>query len=289
MAFSVNMQVWKWLTINWTTYTIYGKMFDPPMSIPDPSTRNSFNIANAFSSVNLLWFQQWLEVCACAIKISNTWSSTADAYFKIDLLQYLWWWQWRDPWQPIYYYDSIPSWWEYRYYEWVWVDPDEIRPDYSTYKFVVTFTDTWVVNEKQFSVSNLSFDTTECWAWYMWVEWNNLCYVPPCWYTWYSDKWYKHIISRDEWYAWWSGNPWFIWIPSSSSDHHIYYTNSNWTVYRTKNSYARSTSNENVWSSNKWFVRMTPSSPGSLERKWYNYLCYVDGWWYKRRMGVWEV
>ena len=171
------------------------------------------------------------------------------------------------------------------------IDPDEIRPDYTDYKFIIynNWAKLW---EKEFTVSNLSFDSTPHPAWYLWVEWSNLCYVPPSIYSGSSTTWYKHKIKVDTWYSWssvWADKAGSIWIPDNSSDHHIYYVNEYGIVSRTTESYDRSGWSYYAWSSYKWHIRMTPSTSSYPEQAWYNYLCYIDGWWYKRRMWVWEI
>ena len=281
--------IWEWIAYDWSTlFTIYGKMFDP--NVPDaPSSYSTVSLVNPSTSYNLLWFQPWLEVCVCCLEVWNQTSSTISGSVSCTLKQYKGWsyvtWTTMDFW----YYSIEQGWW-FNWYMRIGIDPDEIRPWITQYRFE------WNVCgetfNKSFSVSNLSFDSTPHDAWYMRVQGNNLCYVPPSYYSGSSTTWYKHIIDYDTWYSWANAGTdakWSIWIPSSSSDHHIYYVTQNWYVYRTKESYARSWWSSYVWSSKSWFIRMTPSTSWTPEQAWYNYLCCVDGWWYKRRMGVWEV
>ena len=281
--------IWEWIAYDWSTlFTIYGKMFDP--NVPDaPSSYSTVSLVNPSTSYNLLWFQPWLEVCVCCLEVWNQTSSTISGNASCTLKQYKSWsyvtWTTMDFW----YYNIEQGWW-FNWYMRVWIDPDEIRPWITQYRFErnvcgQTFT-------KDFSISNLSFDTTPHDAWYLRVQGNNLCYVPPSIYSGSSTTWYKHIIDYDTWYSWANAGTdakWSIWIPSSSSDHHIYYVTQNGYVYRTKESYAWSGWSSSAWSSKSWFIRMTPSTSWIPERAWYNYLCYIDGWWYKRRMGVWEI
>lgn len=278
--------IWKWIAIDWSTlFTIYGKMFDP--NVPDaPSSYSRVSLVDESYSYNLSWFQPWLEVCVCCLEVGNETSSTISWSIQCTLQQWTWW-DWEDG-DTIYfwYFDIEPTRWYFNYM-WVWIDPDEIRPWISQYRF--HWVACWQDFYKTFTVSNLSFDDVEHPAWYLWVEWNNLCYVPPSIYSGSSDTGYKHIIEYDEWYSGWSWEPWYIWIPSSSSDHHIYYVTEYGTVYRTKESYAWSWWSSSAGSNKSWYIRMTPSTSWTPEQAWYNYLCYVDGWWYKRRMGVWEV
>lgn len=278
--------IWKWIAIDWSTlFTIYGKMFDP--NVPDPpSSYSSVSLVDEAYSYNLLWFQPWLEVCVCCLEVWNETSSTISWSIECTLQQWTWW-NWKDG-DTIYfwYFDIEPTRWYFNYM-WIWIDPDEIRPWISQYRF--HWKACWQDYYKTFTVSNLSFDDNPHPAWYLWIEWNNLCYVPPSYYSGSSNTGYKHIIDYDEWYSGWSGDPWYIWIPSSSSDHHIYYVTQNWYVYRTKESYAWSWWSSSVGSNKSWYIRMPPSTSWTPEQAWYNYLCYVDWGGYKRRMGVWEI
>jgi hypothetical protein len=294
MALTVEYNdIWKWLSSDWSVvFDVYWKMFDPNLpSVPSWD----YTVHNQTTSFNLSWFQPWLEVSLWLITVANHTSSTIEWVWYCYMQQkiwgswvtasssevYLWWFDlpWEDG-------------WEYRmrsFWVWMWVDPDEYRPWITQYRYRW---DLW--NETFYSntitISNLSFDTTSHPAWYLWVEWSNLCYVPPSIYSGSSNTWYKHMIQPDPWYSWSSWEtPWYIRIPSSSSDHHIYYVNEYGIVSRTKESYDWSGGSSSAWSSKKWAIRMTPSTSSRPEQAWYNYLCYVDWGGYKRRMGVWEI
>lgn len=261
-------------------------MFDPNINIPS-WWWDYINVIDAFSSVNLIWFQPWLEVCVNVAIIDNTGSSTETALIEVWFEQYKSWsWQkWMD---SFYYSETIESGDSYAYWTRVWIDPDEIRPGITSYRYFISIN--WERKAtKSFSVSNLSFDSSPHPAWYLWVEWNHLCYTAPSIYSGSSSTGYKHMIGYDENYSWWSWTPWYIWIPSSSSDHRIYYVTQNGYVYRTKESYEWSGWSTYVGTANKWHIRMTPSTTSRPEQSWYNYLCYVDWWWYKRRMWIGEI
>lgn len=291
MANSISYyEVWKWFEVGGTNYPIYWVMFDPPYWNVRPSWYFTFSATNTFSSVDLSNFQQWHEVCVYCVKISVDTAATNQkviTWFK----QYRWSGSRYTPLQ-FYYNDDFEAWYDYCYYMWVGVDPDEVWPDYTNYKFFVEVNDGELYAEKEFTVSNLSFDTTPHPAWYMWVEWSYLCYVPPSYYSGSSTTWYKHRINPDTWYSWsnvWTDKAWSIRIPSSSWDHHIYYVNEYGVVARTKSSYTRDDTNVYVGSDSAWSIWLIPSTSSWPEQVWYNYLCYVDGWWYKRRMGIWEI
>lgn len=288
--------MWKW--IHWDgSFMVFWKMFQPydwDDIVPSWDWAwEDLYVLDETTSFNLSWFQQWHEVFAVALLISNQSSSTTTFDLHLYFDQYAWWWwQTRDVWWD-YYWESI-AWktssdtWANWYWFWAWIDPDEIRPWITQYRLRLVF-DSTLVRTINFTVSNLNFDDTVCNAWYMWVEWANLCYVPPCYYSWSSTTGYKHRVQYDTGYSWatWQ-TPWMIWIPDDSTDHHIYYVTSNWVVRRTKESYPR-VPTSSVGSSRRWHIRFTPSTSWSPEETWYNYLCYVDYGWYKRRLWTWDV
>ena len=132
----------------------------------------------------------------------------------------------------------------------------------------------------EFTVSNLSIDDDTYPSWYMRVEWSHLCYVDGI----YNSTWYKHTIAYDSWYSSyvWSDKAGYIWLDSSDNSR-IYYVDAAWTKRRTYNSSTRYWGNVNVWSSNKWFMRV---SNWDME-DWYWHLCFVTPSWYKRRILNW--
>lgn len=293
MALTADLNwIWKWLICDWSVlFDIYWKMFEP--NVPElPDGWSQVSVHNPTTNFDLSWFQQWNEVCLSVIEVSN---HTSD-YYLWDIYCHFQQWNWSgrdttvDMW--LWYADLPPEEdWTYRSrcaYAWMWVDPDEFRPWITQYRF------RWEICGEDFyktcTCSNLSIDTDPHPAGYMWVEWSNLCYVPPCYYSGSSQTWYKHMIQPDPWYSWSSWQtPWHIWIPSSSSDHHIYYVNEYGIVSRTKESYAWSGGSSSAWSNTEGFIWLIPSTSSTPEQAWYNYLCYVDWGWYKRRMWVWEI
>ena len=289
-------QVWEWLhTGDWSFY-VYWKMFQPydwADLFRSSWSWDEVYALNETSDFNLSWFQQWNEVFGWMILVSNQSSSSITCEFTVYLDQYVWWSWWTPDTSTLYRYETI-KWktdtdtWANALAFWMWVDPDEIRPWISQYRLRL-YAESTLLATKILNVSNLDFDTTVCNAWYLWVEWSNLCYVPPCYYSWSSDTWYKHKIQYDTGYAWatWQ-TPWMIWIPDDSSDHHIYYTTRNWTVLRTKESYAR-VPTASTSSSRRWHIWLTPSTSYSTEETGYNYICYIDYSWVKRRLWTWEV
>lgn len=295
--------IWTWIYLK-QSYPVYWKMFEP-YNIPRPSSWHWDTdfytewVTNSYDCTN---FQQGNEVYAGTWTISNRSYSTISFRCMVYLDQYIWWqrvesqtcvydywtqtirWQqditvWEDTETVTY----ANSWWL-----WGWIDPDEIRPWITQYRLrmQIDYEDYYTIT---FSVSNLSFSTTVCNAGYLWVEWAFLCYVPPCIYSWSSTTGYKHVVQYDTEYSWATGQtPWMIWIPQDSTDHHIYYVTANWVVRRTKETYARPYSPSTTFST-PGSVWMTPSTSYSNEETWYNYICYIDWWWYRRRLWPGDV
>jgi hypothetical protein len=264
--------IWKWLTANWSVlFDIYWKMFDP--NLPDVSwyIYNEYWVHNSTSNFNLSWFQQGNEVSLWLLAVENNTSS--EVSWNISCTFQQWKWGEREDWTTIdYWWDYLP--WkddQYTYWMalwgWMWVDPDEFRPWITQYRYKWEFM--WETFYRTITCSNLSFDDDPHPAWALWVEWANLCYVPPSIYSGSSDTWYKHIIKTDTGYSWWSWeNPWYIWIPNSSSDHHIYFVSEYWNVCRTAESYEWSGGSSPVWSDKSWFIRLTPSTSSRPEQAW---------------------
>lgn len=284
----------KWFHLD-QSYPVFWKMFQPyEISRPSSWAWEDLYAEDQTTSFDLTNFQQWNEVFACTLLISNQWDTSVTFHMEIRFDQYRNWWQqsstaYRDYWYITIQWKTETDTWANGSYQWAWVDPDEMRPWITQYRLRLLID--WVEKDTiYFSQSNLSFDTTPCNNWYMWVEWANLCYVPPSYYSWSANTGYKHRIQYDTWYSWatWQ-TPWMIWIPNDSTDHHIYYTTSNWVVRRTKETYPRPYNPSSTWYSKRWHIWMTPSTQSSPEETGYNYICYLDAWGYKRRLWPWEV
>ena len=301
---------WTWFYLK-QSYPVYWKMFEPyNISRPSYHWDTDFYTEWITSSYDCSNFQQGNEVYAWTWCISNSSSSSISFRLIIYLDQYRdWYWvksqtcvydfwtqtvRWQvetttthTVWDETITTTNTTTYANCWYFRW-WIDPDEIRPWITQYRLrmQVNYED---YDEIIFTVSNLSFSTTVCNAAYLWVEWSNLCYVPPCIYSWSQNTWYKHKIQYDTWYSWstWQ-TPWMIWIPEDSTDHHVYYVTENWVVRRTKETYARPYSPSSTYS-NTGSIWMTPSTSSSNEETWYNYICYIDGWWHRRRLGTWDV
>lgn len=285
------IQTGKSLTFNWSTaYTIYGRDFNPRQSdIPDPPSDWDSNTIRASweTSFNLSWFQYGNEVCFCVATFHFSGENLRNTDIDITMVFQKYSGGWQNAWWV--YYDTVKfnsaSWmqWKWRY---VWIDSDEIWDDATQYRFLVQVSGWWEYEEftAPFTISNLSFDTTRHPSWYLWVEWQNLCYTDA---SYSSTRWYKHKINYDGAYSWGSGSPWYIWLPTSSTDDHIYYTDANWYVRRTKSSQPRFDEGDDyAWSGNAWYLWV---SDGYWAEDWYAHLCYVNNQWYKRRIINWWV
>lgn len=271
--------VWKWISLDGSLFfNFYGKDFNPTVpSFPSWSTAAAYA---ATSSFNLTWFQPWHEVW-CYVWLFNTDGATGTLYIESSLQAYRSWgrstmWSYDWSWQT----DGSST---YMWYMYFWVDYDEIW-DYATQYRIVTnrelgsYWENGIINN--FTVSNLSIDSTRHPAWYLWVEWTHLCYTDA---SYSSTRWYKHTISYDEWYSWWSGDPWYIWLPNTSSDKSIHYIDAYGTERRTYQSDARY-----WWTSyagTSWYMRV----PTGDANYGYAHLCFIDYSWQKRRILNWPV
>jgi hypothetical protein len=294
----LNIEHWdmgKWFYLM-QSYPVFWKMFQPyEISRPIWWGWDDFYAIDQTTHFDLSSFQQWNEVFASTLLISNQSSSDVTFYMEVYFDQYVNW-HWQNPWTSnwdMWYitieWKSGDTTWANGSYYWAWVDEDEMRPWISQYRLrlVIDWTELSTIN---FSQSNLSFDTTPCPNWFMRVEWANICYVPPSYYSWSANTGYKKRIQYDTSYSWatWQ-TPWMIRVPNDSTDHHIYYTTRNWVVMRTKETYPRPYNPSSTWYSSRWHIWMTPSTQWSPEETGYNYICYIDSSWYKRRLWPWEV
>lgn len=270
-------KIWKWIDIDWSEfYNFYGKDFNP--NVPSPPTWTTTWVYNETSNFNLVWFQPWNEVWCCVVIMKNNWDSSRTQHLYADF------YQWSS---KTWTYDAgnvtVGAWGEWMLYAYFWVDYDEIWSWYSNYRVEWQMLDDSI--DASFSVSNLSIDGSTHSSWYLWIEWENLCYTDA---TYSYNQWYKHKIQHDS-YTWWTWSPWYIRLPTSSTDHRIYYTDAYWTVRRT---HVASDRYSPTWTPNTWYVwtqyawKMRVPTWDMEDGYWY--LCYVDSGWYKRRMGNWE-
>ena len=289
MATISSYYIWtgKSFIANGDSYTIFWRDFNPrPSDIPDPSSYTKDSIKASWeTSFNLSWFQNWNEVCFCVYVVEGSWFDPSDIItVDMNFQEYKWWW-WNAWWNDSFTFRANYTDWYYRWWHYVWVDYDEIRTDATQYRFLYTFSWAGALTQltAPFTVSNLSFDTSRHTPWYMRVEWSNLCFID---WAYSSNSWYKHIINYDGAYSGWTGTPWNIWLPSSSTDNHIYYVDENGYVRRTNPSQTRFTSSDYAGSNKAWYIRV---SNGYYADDWYAHLCYVNSAWYKRRICNWWI
>lgn len=286
MATSVhNSWVGKSMLIDESTFfTFYWQDFNP--NVPSRPSEWQSVTTSWETSYNLSWFQVGNEVCCWVFVFLND-SQTDSVYISWDMdfqksyngsTYYSAWWS-DSSWGSV----SKNS--RFATYYYVGVDDDEIWLWETYYRFHIEWSSTdwnsWTINIP-FTVSNLSFDDSLHKSWYFRVEWNYLCYTD--WTRW--SRGYKHKINYDTGYSWWSGDPWYVWIPSSN-DNHIYYTSANGTVRRTHVSsswYGYYWGNYAPSWAKSWMIWV---SDGGYE-DWYGYLCYVNSRGQLRRMWNWE-
>ena len=294
MASISEIYIWTWKSLVYNgnvAYTIFWKDFNPRQSdIPDfPSWWWANSIRTSWETTyDLSWFQYGNEVCFCSPTVEVVWLNGTTISVTMNFQKYLWWWQnagWNDSFT--FSYNANDYYQAFRYY--VGIDDDEIRTDATQYRFLFTLSWWWesLQMTAPFSISWLSFDTTKHTSGYIWVDWTNLCFIDA---SSSSSQWYKHIINIDSSYtatSVWSDKAGHIWIPSSTSDDHIYYVDENWYTRRTKSSQTWFDENDaSAGSWKEWYV-WVPSS--KIAENWYAHLCYVNSAWYKRRICNWEV
>lgn len=286
MALTVDQfWVWYWITYDWITFDVYWKMFDPDIpTFPEPY--NNVSIYNETYNIDVSWFQCWNEVCCCLMELSNHWD-TWDYWTILVTFQQRDGSDWINWWNTFLWRTSIEPWHTKSWYVWVWIDPDEIWGDYTQYRF--KWEVSWQTYYKIFNIYWFNYDTTLYDAGKMWIDWVNLCYTDS--FQWLH--WHIHKVAPDSWYSWgnvgsdYAGH---IWIPNSSSDHHIYYIDEFWTKRRTNESRQwEQNNNRYVWSQYKWKVRIPRKNYVSTDPVWYSYLVYVDWAWYVRKQGNWDV
>lgn len=277
MAVSVEYnQIWKWIAVDWATMqTFYWEDFNPT-PFARPSSWTTVSVTNATTSFDLSNFQPWHEVGCWVFIINPTEDVSGTLYW--DFQRYrsgrstAWYWE---------RYINLGSWDKGAYYIYFWVDEDEVWTWYTKYRIHYYTMDGQIdFYSPEFTVSNLSIDDDTYSSWYMRVEWDHLCYIDGI----YNTQWYKHTIAYDSWYSSyvWSDKAGYIWLDDSDNSR-IYYVDAAWTKRRTYNSSTRYWGNVNVWSSNKWFMRV---SNWDME-DWYWHLCFVTPSWYKRRILNW--
>lgn len=278
MAVTVDTnEIWKWFNIDWSLFfNFYGQDFNP--TVPQIQGWEAATIYQWTTSFDVSDFQPWHEVGCWMWVISPNW--------------------WTGRVRMDFYQNNSPSWFytstyiddasavQWMWYIYFWIDKDEVRPWYSSYK-VHYYSVDWQVDfwSPTFTVSSLSIDSTLHPAWYLWVEWSHLCYTDntgdEIWQNWYG---YKHKIAYDNGYSYnvWGSNKWYIWLDTDNSLR-IYYVDAVWVRRRTYASKERYGWDVRVWSSNKWYMWVWVDRA----EDWYWHLCFIAPNWSKRRILNW--
>ena len=268
-------KVWKWIDIDWSElFNFYGKDFNP--NVPSVPGWDTAWVTDQTSTFNLSWFQPWHEVwCCVAIFKNNDADNSRTQHLYADFYQ-------GTSGTPSWTYDAgnitVPAWWEWMMYAYFWVDDDEIRSWYSSYKV------RWQMNDgaisTTFSVSGLSIDATLHTAWQMWVDGTHLCYVDGTHWT----RWYKHSIAYDSWYSEAVGSSHAGYIRLSDVNAlSIYYVDEFGTKRRTYNSDVRYWGSQSVSSSKAGYMRVSDWNT----QNWYWHLCFINKNGNKRRILNW--
>lgn len=305
VSYSVDYnQMWEeFLLSDGNTLQIYGNEFNPNRPANLTSERDTL-VYNATTSFNLWWFQPGNEVCAFGYRLLRDWywpTSSKTQNITQELLRSSDWSSWSAGWtlSESFYRSSISyeEDWEQWINHWVyfWVDKDEIRTNYTYYKFHVTSSD-WLYDffSPTITTSNLTFDTSLHDAGFMWVEWAFLCYIDNTWWeAGNTNKWYKHLILYDTWYDWWYVGTWYagsIWMETDVV-RRIYYVDENWVKRRTHEAQNRFGYPNWQWSyvgtGYKWCIWISWNYDDAAN--WYWYLCFVNNSWYKMRLWNWVL
>ena len=284
--------IWKWLTVDWSTLINYYWQDFNPTNPSLPSTYSDVWTYWTTTNFDLSWFQPWHEVWCYVWEIRFTDSYSWDIYWEFLRSsngwvnwESLWQYGWSISWSS----NSWRFWWMY-----FWVDFDEIWDWYSHYKVYLHWVGSGLSNISEYSptftVSNLSIDSTDHYSWYMWVEWSHLCYVDASHYIrWnYGREWFKHKIAYDGNFSEfvWTDYSWKIWLENNVA-RRIYYVDRYWykrRTYEARNRYGYTSwqwyrpSNAVEWSiyvSDWWY------------EDWYAHLCFVNSNWYLMRILNW--
>jgi len=283
--------VWKWLQFDWWTPRIlYWADFNP--TDQSDYSADHCTVYDATTSFNLSWFQPWNEVWAATTEFQILWPIQAGStYLYMDFYRSSDWNNWGSPSRTLSRRIDWPEMDEYhytfrRYRIYFWVDKDEIWPWYNYYKaHRYTVDGKFSFYSPTFTISNLSIDSSLHKSWYLWVNWNNLCYTDNTWdEIWQNWYWYKHRIAYDSSYSSSVGSDKAGHIRLDSSDLlRIYYVDEYWIRRRTYPSNERYWGNVNVWSSRSWYMWVWINDA----TQWYWYLCFVWPNWSKRRILNW--
>lgn len=285
MAIEVTyLKTGKWVAVDGSLLQYYYWEDFNPINEQFPSSWNSVTAYEETTNFNLSGFQIWNEIWCTVCVVQNTGSSSETMSSLSGIFQrYSWWWQ--TTWTYYFGSETLEPGGMYAAYLYYGIDDDEVRPWYTRYR-VIFDSSAFSGTSPEFTVSNLSFDSSLHPSWYLRLEWWNLCFT-DAYYS--STRWYKHIINRDPsyWEYVWSGSKWHIWLPTTSTDNRIYYVDVDWYKRRTNSSQPRyDTGDAYAWSWAKWHIWVSDA----WDMEWWAWhLCYVNSLWYKRRITNWWV
>lgn len=275
-------QLWEWFADDGVEkLNFYWADFNPTR----PQWDWDWTVTYASTSYDLSWFQPWHEVLCWIYYYTVTWymaETTVTAH--MDFLRSNDWSSWETWWYETFseFLDENLSWYstEYQRGYYVWVDYDEIWTWYRYYKFHYYASWYYDLYSPTFTVSNLNIDDTRHPAWFLWVDWNHLCYTDGIHWT----TWYKHKIAYDWNYNSYVGTEysWMLWLDPTTT-RKIYYVDEYWYKRRT---YAASDwlwGSQTVSTNKKWAIRV-PTWWGNY---WYWHLCFVTNNWDKLRILNW--
>ena len=247
---------------------------DMDQTISSLSALNTYEPYNRTSTFDLSLCGVWSGVWCFAVYWNNTyWTSKTLSSMTLHLQAYKNW-IWVDRKTKTLSW-SISSWW----YRWGYFEfnvlPWEIWTDATSYRVTGTWyvwDDAWSIND-WFTISGLDIDDTTHEPWYMWVEWNILCYT-----DWY---WYKHRLGVGNVGTYvWQDKAWYIRLDSDAPLCLSYISNS-WIIYQTSHFSHWYWWSTNVWSSNGWYMWVSSGTTASSAR--YS-LCLVTENWNKMRI-----
>ena len=110
--------------------------------------------------------------------------------------------------------------------------------------------------------------------WYIWIEWDNLCWV----------SWNSHIHKVSWVYIWSNSSFWSIWVEWNN----IHWTWSSWNEYRWSVVIKQFSSSFSPWA-NPWVVSwQTPWYIWVDTNFWYEHLAFIWSDWYKYIFADWE-
>ena len=281
-----DISVWKNLVVDWSMVEkFYGKnIFQESRwswwwsDLVRTSWETSFNLSS---------FQIWNVVCVSTFVVSVQNSSDWETIYMECWLEKQKNWNRMDTWYTHQKWEfTVEGWYRYWFWNQARIDYQWVWNDATNYRFVWTYHTSWWSADTRyiiFSISNLDIDVTPYKSWYLWVEWQHLCYTDAkgdmMSVPWY---WYKHKMPIDtsQYEDVWTDKSWYIWIDDSwSYPNRLYYVDEYWIKRRTWAWYWFIAWTTSTSSSNSWYIRVS--------RWWYqadNYLCFVAYNWTKYRI-----